>query len=151
MKWNLSSIMKEAWNLYKNSRNGGWCACTYPSFSKCLKDAWAMAKTRARMDALEIEARKKLDYLFVEAEGLDSKKYEGSVDWLYISPRDAFIRKVQKMIAELGRKVFALTDKSEIETAKAERNVLIALKHIVSGKPNRNWIFDLGPIPEEVY
>lgn len=50
-RYDRSKIMKKAWSLYKNSRNGAWAACTDPSFSECLKSAWEIEKRDKKVNA----------------------------------------------------------------------------------------------------
>lgn len=49
-KYNLSKIMKNAWNTFKESQK--WVKKYQLSFSECLRRAWAEAKAAAKVEEL---------------------------------------------------------------------------------------------------
>lgn len=146
--YNRSEIMKNAWEFYRNSRNGGYAACTYESFSSCLKTAWSIAKQSAREESVKKSIESDLKACvkkIVESKGA----YEAELE----------IRKMMRAAGEKFDAVRILFDKHEVsEEAFDEAHARVAteckvLSEIRSSlrKPNYLWMYDLGPIPEEKF
>ncbi len=77
MKYNLSKIMKTAWNHFKASSHIG----THATFAQCLKIAWRFAKEAVKA-AAEIAAKGivRMHYSEYKTNYSDCQTVEGSYD-----------------------------------------------------------------------
>lgn len=78
-KYNLSEIMKKAWNLFKTAQT--WVAKYRLSFGECLRRAWANAKKAIQKPAvITLETIKALANKLVssgEYESISCKEWNG--------------------------------------------------------------------------
>lgn len=148
MKYNLSNIMKEAWNLYHNCRMGGWCACTYPSFAECLKNAWRAAKHRIHQAKLEADALEEYSSIMrkrvsIARDDLDSLfDLESEID-----------KELRRLSYDLSSKRGTMSKPEFVEFQDrtiAKKNVLKAIRNTIRNQ-DQTWFTKLGPIPTGEY
>ena len=155
MKYNLKNIMKNAWSLYRNCRMGGWCACTYPSFAECLKNAWREAKHQIVKDNLEIEAWKEYNYLVEKRKSIGEDDYSAKYNL-----ETEINKELRRLSYDLNAKSVELRGKwVNLENPElmayqdciiAKKNVLMAVRKTIR-KGNPAWFTTLGPLPTGEY
>ena len=77
MKYNLSKIMKTAWNRYRISQNG----TSKLSFAECLRSAWAIEKINVQAaEEAESKGIRRMHYSEYKNSYSDCQTVEGSYD-----------------------------------------------------------------------
>ena len=148
MKYNLSNIMKEAWNLYHNCRMGGWCACTYPSFAECLKNAWRAAKHRIHQAKLEADALEEYSSIMRKRVSIARDDLDALFDL-----ESEIDKELRRLSYDLNSKRGTMSKPEFVECQDctiAKKNVLKAIRNTIRNQ-DPMWVTKLGPIPTGEY
>ena len=139
--YSKSKIMKRAWDFWRNGRNGGWCACTCPSISKCMKMSWEIEKENVALEAATGSMKKSLSAILGDPASLDFD----------VKSRKIIAKEREKVNAAIAMSRAGEISEEELSAVSIHhKEVVRAVKELRASRgENPGWMYTLGAIPED--